>query len=77
MKFVRQFYKQTGCPGKINSSAAHSYHGGTSGPWQRAAAARVNCSTPDAIPQGLPTSHYRDRFDTEEDEPVPAESVEG
>ena len=81
MKFVRQFYKQTGCPGKIKFiSRYHSYHGGTFGAMAASGNGSRKSKFDPQMPGFLkvfPPSHYRDRFDTEEDaNRFAAESVE-
>ena len=80
MKFVRQFYKQTGCPGKTSSSAATtaitaalSGHGS-----ERQRLAQIQVRPADAgIPQGVPALALSRPIRTWEDaNRFAAESVE-
>jgi len=71
MKFVRQFFKQTGHPGKYKFvSRYQSYHGGTFG--GMAASGSGSRKSPfepqmGGFPKVLPPTAYRDRFPTWEE----------
>ena len=66
MKFVRQYHKQTGNPGKYKFvSRYHSYHGGTFGGMAASGTgSRKSKFEPQmaGFPKVFPPSHYRDRF---------------
>ena len=81
MKFVRQYHKQTGNPGKYKFvSRYHSYHGGTFGGMAASGTGtRKSKFEPQmaGFPKVFPPSHYRDRFSSwEEANRFAAESVE-
>lgn len=81
MKFVRQYHKQTGNPGKYKFvSRYHSYHGGTFGGMAASGTgSRKSKFEPQmgGFPKVFPPSHYRDRFSSwEEANRFAAESVE-
>jgi adenosylmethionine-8-amino-7-oxononanoate aminotransferase len=71
MKFVRQYFKQTGHPGKYKFiSRYHGYHGGTAG--AMAASGTGNRKTKFEPQMGgflkvFPPNHYRDRFSSWEE----------
>jgi len=71
LKFVRQFHKQTGCPGKTKFiSRYHSYHGGTFGAMAASGNGSRKAKFDPQMPGFLkvfPPSHYRDAFDSWED----------
>lgn len=66
MKFVRQYFKQTGCPGKYKFiSRYQSYHGGTFGAMAASGTGeRKSTFEPQmgGFPKVLPPTAYRDRF---------------
>jgi adenosylmethionine-8-amino-7-oxononanoate aminotransferase len=71
LKFVRQYYKQTGCPNKHKFiSRYHSYHGGTFGGMAAsgtgARKSRFEPQTPGFL-KVFPPTHYRDYFATWEE----------
>ena len=80
MKFVRQYFKQTGHPGKYKFvSRYHGYHGGTFG----AMAASGNGPRKSKFEPQMagflkvfPPTHYRDRFSWDEANRFAAQSVE-
>jgi adenosylmethionine-8-amino-7-oxononanoate aminotransferase len=81
LKFVRQYFKQTGCPGKSKFiSRYHSYHGGTFGAMAASGSGARKAKFDPQMPGFLkvfPPSHYRDRFATwDEANRFAAESVE-
>jgi adenosylmethionine-8-amino-7-oxononanoate aminotransferase len=71
MKFVRQYYKQAGFPGKFKFvSRYHSYHGGTFGAMAASGngARKSKFDPPMAgFPKVFPPNHYRDNFPTWEE----------
>lgn len=81
MKFVRQYYKQTGCAGKFKFvSRYHSYHGGTFGAMSASGNGSRKSKFDPQMPGFLkvfPPSHYRDYFGSWDDaNRFAAESVE-
>ena len=81
MKFVRQYHKQTGNPGKYKFvSRYHSYHGGTFGGMAASGTgSRKSKFEPQmgGFPKVFPPTHYRDRFSSwEEANRFAAESFE-
>ncbi len=81
MKFVRQYHKQTGCPGKHKFvSRYHSYHGGTfAGMAASGNGSRKSKFDPqmDGFLKVFPPTHYRDVFPSwEEANRFAAQSVE-
>ncbi|MCW5980172.1 MAG: aspartate aminotransferase family protein [Bryobacteraceae bacterium] len=66
MKFVRQYHKQTGSPGKYKFvSRYHGYHGGTFGGMAASGnGSRKSKFEPQmgGFPKVFPPTHYRDRF---------------
>lgn len=80
LKFARQYFRQTGKPGKYKViSRYHSYHGatfgamGASGNGPRKAKFEPNMG---GFLKVFPPSHYRDRFSWEEANRFAAQSVE-
>lgn len=71
MKFVRQYHKQTGSPGKFKFvSRYYSYHGGTFGGMAASGnGSRKSKFDPQmpGFPKVFPPSHYRDSFPTWEE----------
>src|SRR4030095_10901477 len=71
IKFVRQFHKQTGNPGKHKFiSRYHSYHGGTFAAMAASGTGSRKSKFDPQMPGFLkvfPPSHYRDDFDSWED----------
>ena len=71
IKFVRQYHKQTGNPGKYKFvSRYHSYHGGTFGGMAASGTgSRKSKFEPQmaGFPKVFPPSHYRDRFSSWEE----------
>jgi adenosylmethionine-8-amino-7-oxononanoate aminotransferase len=67
MKFVRQYFKQTGHPGKYKIiSRYHGYHGGTAGAMSASGTGPRKSKFEPQMPGFLkvfPPTHYRDRFD--------------
>jgi adenosylmethionine-8-amino-7-oxononanoate aminotransferase len=81
LKFVRQYYKQTGRPGKFKFiSRYHSYHGGTFGAMGASGNGSRKSKFDPQMPGFLkvfPPSHYRDQFGSwEEANRFAAESFE-
>ena len=81
MKFVRQYHKQTGHPGKYKFvSRYHSYHGGTFGGMAASGNGSRKSKFDPEMPGFLkvfPPSHYRDHFASwDEANRFAAESVE-
>jgi len=81
LKFVRQYFKQTGKPGKYKFiSRYQGYHGGTFGGMSASGTGPRKTKFEPQMPgfvKVFPPSHYRDRFDTWEDaNRFAAESVE-
>ena len=71
MKFVRQYHKQTGSPGKFKFvSRYHSYHGATFGAMAASGngprKSKFDPQLP-GFPKVFPPSHYRDSFPTWEE----------
>jgi adenosylmethionine-8-amino-7-oxononanoate aminotransferase len=68
MKFVRQYHRQTGSPGKFKFvSRYHSYHGGTFGAMAASGSgSRKSKFDPQlpGFPKVFPPSYYRDSFPT-------------
>src|SRR5215467_10903942 len=80
MKFVRQYFKQTGKPGKYKFvSRYHGYHGGTAGAMSASGTGprktRFEPQMPGFIKVFTP-NHYRDRFGWEEANRFAARAVE-
>jgi len=81
MKFVRQYFKQTGHPGKYKFiSRYYGYHGGTAGAMSASGTGPRKTKFEPQMPgfiKVFPPSHYRDQFDTwEECNRFAAETVE-
>jgi adenosylmethionine-8-amino-7-oxononanoate aminotransferase len=80
LKFVRQYYKQTGRPGKYKFvSRYHSYHGGTFGGMGAGGAGARKSKSEPQMPGFLkvfPPTHYRDTFPWDEANRVAARTVE-
>jgi adenosylmethionine-8-amino-7-oxononanoate aminotransferase len=71
MKFVRQYYRQSGCPGKYKFVSRYfSYHGGTFGGMAASGSGARKSKFDPQLPGFLkvfPPSHYRDLFPTWEE----------
>jgi len=81
MKFVRQYFKQTGHPGKYKFiSRYHGYHGGTAGAMSASGTGPRKTKFEPQMPGFLkvfPPTHYRSRFESwEECNRFAAQSVE-
>ncbi|HLM98979.1 MAG TPA: aspartate aminotransferase family protein [Bryobacteraceae bacterium] len=81
MKFVRQYFKQTGHPGKYKFiSRYYGYHGGTAGAMSASGTGPRKTKFEPQMPgfiKVFPPSHYRDQFATwEECNRFAAETVE-
>jgi adenosylmethionine-8-amino-7-oxononanoate aminotransferase len=80
MKFVRQYYKQSGRPGKYKFiSRYHGYHGGTSAAMSASGTGPRKTKFEPQMPGYLkvfPPNHYRDRMGWEEANRFAAQSVE-
>lgn len=81
MKFARQYFKQTGFPGKYKFiSRYHGYHGGTMGGMAASGTGPRKTKFEPQMPGYLKVftpNHYRDRFDTwEEANRFAAQTVE-
>jgi adenosylmethionine-8-amino-7-oxononanoate aminotransferase len=80
MKFVRQYFKQAGKPGKYKFvSRYHGYHGGTAGAMSASGTGprktRFEPQMPGFVKVFTP-NHYRDRFGWQEANRFAAQSVE-
>ena len=80
LKFVRQYYKQTGRPGKYKFiSRYHAYHGGTFGGMGASGTGTRKTKSEPQMPGFLkvfPPTHYRDLFPWDEANRVAARAVE-
>ena len=79
MKFVRQYFKQTGHPGKYKFISRYwGYHGGTAG-GMAASGNGIRRSKFEPQMSGFlkvfPPTHYRDRYSWEEANRIAAESI--